>query len=102
MLIDNTASLLRFGGHGAAILRRYAEVTLRAVAHRLNAPRRLDGSDLIRWVDRVGAARGARRRFRDLQDRADALEGQARGDAPRLARLARRLYQWKREVIDGS
>ena len=31
-LIDNTASLLRFGGHGAAILRRYADATLRDVA----------------------------------------------------------------------
>jgi len=101
-LIDNTASLLRFGGHGSAIVKRYADVTLRDVAHRLNAPRRLQGPDLIQWVDRIGEARGARHRFRELQDRADMLEGNIRSDAPRLARLARRLFQWKREIIDGS
>ncbi len=101
-LIDNTASLLRFGGHGSAILKRYADVTLRDVAHRLNAPRRLEGPDLIGWVDRVGTARGATRKFRDLQDRADRLEANVRSDAPRLARLARQLHQWKREIIDGS
>ncbi len=101
-LIDNTASLLRFGGHGSAILKRYTDVTLRDVAHRLNAPRRLEGPDLIAWVDRVGTTRGATKRFRDLQDRADRLEVNVRSDAPRLARLARRLYQWKREIIDGS
>jgi len=101
-LIDNTASLLRFGGHGSAIVKRYADVTLRDVAHRLNAPRRLQGPDLVSWIDRIGEARGATRQFRELQERADLLEGSPRGDAPRLARLARRLYQWKREVIDGS
>jgi len=102
VLIDNTASLLRFGGHGSAILKRYTAVTLRDVAHRLNAPRKLKGAALIAWVDRVGEARGAKRKFRDLQDRADTLEGNVRRDGPRLARLARRLYQWKREIIDGS
>ena len=102
VLIDNTASLLRFGGHGTAILKRYAAVTLRDVAHRLNAPRKLKGGDLIAWVDRVGEARGAKRTFRDLQDRADSLEGNVRRDGPHLARLAGRLYQWRREIIDGS
>jgi hypothetical protein len=101
-LIDNTASLLRFGGHGSAIVKRYADVTLRDVAHRLNAPRRLQGPDLILWVDRVAEARGASRKFRDLRDRADMLEGNVRSDAPHLAKLARRLYQWKREIINGS
>ncbi len=101
-LIDNTASLLRFGGHGGAIVRRYSDVTLRDVAHRLNAPRRLESDELVRWVDRVGEARGATVKFRDLQARADTLDGTVRGEAPRLARLARRLYEWKQEIIDGS
>lgn len=102
VLIDNAASLLRFGGHGSAIVKRYADVTLRDVTQRLNAPRRLQGADLILWVNRVGEARGVRRKFGDLHERAETLEANVRSDGPRLARLARRLYQWKREIIDGS
>lgn len=102
VLIDNTASLLRFGGYGSEILRRYADVTLRDVAHRLNAPRKLDGAELIAWVDRVGAKRGAKRSFRELYDRIGKTGGNVHRDGSRLARLARRLYLWKREVIDGS
>jgi hypothetical protein len=102
MLIDNTASLLRFGGYGSEILRRYADVTLRDVARRLNAPRKLAGAELIEWVDRVGGKRGVKRKFRDLHDRIYRTEGNARRDGSRLARLARRLYLWKREIINGS
>ena len=101
-LIENTASLLRFGGFGSAILRRYADATLRDVADRLNAPRGLEGAALVAWVDRVARKRGAQRDFADLYDKACELEGNVRRDGPRLARLARRLYRWKREVIDGS
>lgn len=102
VLIDNTASLLRFGGYGSEILRRYADVTLRDVARRLNAPRKLDGGELIEWIDRVGGKRGVKRNFRDLHDRINKTEGNVRRDASRLARLARRLYLWKREIINGS
>jgi hypothetical protein len=102
VLIDNTASLLRFGGHGSEILRRYAEVTLRNVAHRLNAPRNLDGEALIDWVDRVGQARGVKRSFRELAGRIDKSRNHTRRDGAGLARMARRLYQWRREMIDGS
>lgn len=100
VLIDNTASLLRFGGHGSEILVRYAETTLRGVAHRLNAPRHLDDAALVEWVDRVGRARGVSRDYSEIRNRLYTIRG--KGDTLRLARAARRLYQWKREMIDGS
>lgn len=102
VLIDNTASLVRFGGHGSEILRRYADATLRDVARRLNAPRRLDGDELVDWIDNIGKKRGVKRSFRDLTDRIAGSRGDVRGDAYRLARLARRIYLWKREIINGS
>lgn len=101
-LIDNTASLLRFGGYGSEILRRYARVTLREVATRLNAPRKLDEDGLIDWVDRVGKARGVGARFRTLHERAARLAGDKRTDALHLAGTARRLYRWKQEMTNGS
>lgn len=102
MLIENTAGLVRFGGFGSEILRRYAEATLRDVARRLNAPRRLEGDELVRWVDRVGRKRGVKRSFRELSERIGSTRGNVRTDAYRQARLARRLYRWKREIVDGS
>lgn len=101
-LIENTASLLRFGGFGSAILKRYADAVLRDVARRLGAPRMLEDVALIEWVDGIGRKRGTRRDFRDLYDRVCMLERLGRGDGARVARLGARLYQWKREVIDGS
>ena len=102
VLIDNTASLLRFGGYGSEILRRYADVTLRDVARRLNAPRKLEGAELIDWIDGVGAKRGAKQNFRDLHARIGGTGGTIRRDASHLARLARKLYLWKRDIINGS
>ena len=77
-LLNNMASLLQFGGHGSVILRRYLDATLRDVVRRLRAPRTLEGEELIDWVDRVGAARGAQRRFRDLREQVEAASRQGR------------------------
>lgn len=101
-LLNNMASLLQFGGHGSVILRRYLDATLRDVVRRLRAPRTLEGEELIDWVDRVGAARGAQRRFRDLREQVEAASGKAGPGGPGLLGTAQDLYRWKREVIDGS
>ncbi len=101
-LIDNTASLLRFGGYGSVVLSRYAEVTMRDVARRLNAPRKLDERALIDWLVRIGEIRGVGTNFRVLHEKAGSLAGNAGGDGARLARAARNLYRWKQEIINGS
>ncbi len=100
-LIDNTANLLRYGGHGPEILRRYQSVTLRDVARRLHAPRNLDEDALVDWVDRVGEARGVRAKYRNLRHEAEARAGAANADNPRLALAAQNLYRWKQEIING-
>ncbi len=100
-LIDNMAGLLRHGGHGPEILRRYASLTLRDAARRLHAPRALDEAALPGWVDRIGAARGARSRYHDLRREIDAIVGTAKANSPRLARMARGLHRWKQEIING-
>lgn len=101
-LIDNMAGLLQYGGHGPEIIRRYVSNTLRHVAKRLHAPRKLGEDALIDWVDRVGAARGVSATYRDLRIDAEHLPRAARADSPRLARAARNIYRWKQEMINGS
>ena len=46
-LIDNTAGLLEFGGHGVAILNRYLRVALRDASARLHAPSTLRDAELL-------------------------------------------------------
>ncbi len=100
-LLANTASLLQFGGHGPEILRRYREATFREVARRLRAPRHLGEDALVDWVDRVGEARGLRRRYRDLRREVDAASAAAGRGGAGLLRAARNIYRWKQEIIDG-
>ena len=100
-LIDNTAALLRSGGHGPEILIRYLRVTLRDVARRLHLPRHLDEAALAALVDRIGHARGVAARYRVLRREAEATARAGGLHSLRLAQTARNLYRWKQEMIHG-
>ena len=100
-LLGNTAGLLQFGGHGPEILRRYREAAFRDVARRLRAPRHLGDDALVDWVDRVGEARGLRRRFADLRREVDAASAATGPGDAGLLRAARNIYRWKQEIVDG-
>jgi len=100
-LLNNTASLLQFGGHGPEILRRYRDATFRDVVRRLRAPRNIDEDSLVAWVDRVGKARGVRASFWDLRRKIEVVLGAASPNSPNLLRAAKSLYRWKQEIIHG-
>jgi hypothetical protein len=100
-LIDNTAALLRSGGHGPEILMRYLRVTLRDVARRLHLPRHLDEAALVVLVDRIGRARGAAASYGVLRREAEATARAGGLHGLRLAQTARNLYRWKHEMIHG-
>lgn len=101
-LIDNTASLLQFGGHNKEILKRYLEATLRDVGRRVHAPPGLDDTALAAWLDRIGEARGVRTQYQALRREVDALLASERGDGQRLLHAAHRLSYWKQEMLHGS
>ncbi|MEE8271390.1 MAG: DUF4350 domain-containing protein [Alphaproteobacteria bacterium] len=100
-LIDSTAGLLAYGGHGREIFRRYLDVVQRDVARRVHAPRDLGDAAFVAWLDRVGTARGTRTSYRALRERAEALIAAGRADGARLARAALGLYRWKGEMLHG-
>lgn len=100
-LINNTARLLERGGHAKDIFKRYLEVTLRDVAHRVHAPRHLDDEALIDWLDRVGKSHGVTTTYRSVRQRAERLTAASGADVARTARAARNLHRWKQEMLHG-
>jgi hypothetical protein len=100
-LIENAVDLLQEAGHGTAIVQRYPPVALRAVARRLHAPRRLNNSALVAWIDRVGTARGVKTSYRALRDEIENTASPQNANDIRVLRAVQRLYQWKQEMLDG-
>jgi hypothetical protein len=97
-LIANTAALIDFGGHHAALLKRYALVNLQEAARLLRAPRGLSDTALIVWLDRAGKSRNMSSRDSDLLQEAANTSPK---DLPRAFALARSIYFWKRELVHG-
>ncbi len=100
-LIDNTAGLLEFGGHGVAILNRYLRVTLRDVSLALHAPAQLRGDALVTWFDRVGKRRGVGVTCAEICQAVAEVARQQRSDGARLARVAQSVNRWKQEMLHG-
>jgi hypothetical protein len=100
-LLQNVANLLEIAGHQQVILRRYIHETIRDVARQLHAPAGLAGEQLIAWLQRVGSARNVKIDCAAIVRRASELAEAGRRDPAPLVRLARDIYRWKREIIDG-
>ncbi len=100
-LLENTACLLRYGGHSREILRRYCDTTLREVVRRLHAPKSTDEDSLTEWVDRVGQARGVGASLRNLRFETEAAIGGASPNDQQILKAAQNLCRWKQEILDG-
>ena len=101
-LIDNTAALLRFGGHAGHALRRYLQTTVQEVARTLHAPSGLDLHATARWLEQVAETRRVPIRLIDLEREVDQA-GQARRERERrVVDTARRIHRWKQEMTHGS
>ena len=102
-LLDNVARLMEYAGHHKVMLHRYVHSTVRDAGRQIHAPRNLDGAELVEWLQRAGSReRRDQGDCADILHRADELlkEPQQRsGD--RSSALARDIYRWKREIIDG-
>jgi hypothetical protein len=100
-LLQNIAKLLDLPAHHPVILRRYVHATIREVARQLHAPAGLTGASLIVWLQRVGAARGVTVDCAAVMRRASELAESGRREPGSSLHLARDIYRWKREIIDG-
>ncbi len=100
-LIENAANLLDYAGHHRTVVRRYVDETIRDVARRLRAPRDLSAAMTLAWLDRAGATRAVGVDVAALSRRAEEIAAVG-SDPAALEPLARDIYLWKQELIDGT
>lgn len=91
-LVDNSAGLIRMAGRQHRMAERYALLCRATVAKAVGAPRDLSEADLDRLLDRLSAQAG-QPAFTPLLD--EARRAQNPGE---LLSIARKLYDWKREM----
>lgn len=94
-LIDNIASLLRYGGHSVDVLKRYLDAVQNEVARRLHLPVRLDREEARAWLERYGEQRRVTVGFERLRREV------ARATGERVLPVAGRIYRWREEMIHG-
>ena len=97
-LIRSTADLLQHGDRTKAVLKRYLENAVQEARQTLRAPEGATGAELATWLDHVAEVRGTPDRVADLR-RAIDLEGGERTGA--ALRAARRIHDWKQEIVHG-
>jgi len=100
-LIENTASLLHFGGHTSDMLRRYFDDTVRHVRSRLHTPETMNPSDAQAWLDRVGASRGVEDSLASVQTQVREVLSSTKLAPRRAGAVAQRIHKWKEEMLHG-
>jgi hypothetical protein len=98
-LVDNTAELMRQGGHSALALERYFTATLADVARRLHVPPGLAGAELRAHLAALARARRVSLEIAALE-REVAEVSRAATPARALA-AAGRIHRFRQEMIDG-
>lgn len=99
-LIDNTASLLLFGGHMGEILGRYLAVVRRRTAHKLHAPQGLSDAQLSDWLEHVARTRGVTESFTKLERSIDMMAQGSFVSTGRVVITGVRLWKWEQEMTD--
>jgi len=92
-LTDNSAQLIRLAGREAKMAPGYAELTRKAAARAVGAPKELAGQALTDFLDRMGRQRGLADNLATLAHEAGRIDGRAA-----LTALAGRLYRWRLEM----
>jgi hypothetical protein len=101
VLIDNTAKLLVNGGHAGDSLLLYFRQTTRAVAAHFFLPPDLPDAERLARLQRITYLHGLTWDLAALERSIHQLpDGRRGGDA--AARIARRLYDWRMEMMTGS
>lgn len=98
-LIENIASLLRFGGQSSHVLRRYLKTAQAAVHRRLHVPAGASAEEAREWLDRHAEVRGIEGRLGRLEREVARAVGSRHVE--RVLVAARRIHRWKEEMIHG-
>jgi hypothetical protein len=100
-LVDNTAELLRAGGHVAHAAAAYLRAAREEVLARLRPPG-ASGGPPEAWLARIEAARGREGALRGLERRVQAIVNGRRGAEGEAVRTAQEIHRWREELTDGA
>jgi hypothetical protein len=100
-LIENTARLFELARYQPVIIKRYVYAIIRAVARQLHAPSGMSDAALVEWLRRTGQARAVEVDCGSVLSTASELASSGRGGATPLSALARDIFRWKQEIVDG-
>jgi hypothetical protein len=99
-LVENTAELLRAGGHAAEAARAYLRASLEVVLARMPPPGGAETPET--WLLRLEAARGREGTLRRLQWRVARMVDGKRGAEAEAVRAAQQISRWREELTDGA
>jgi hypothetical protein len=100
-LLDNIARLSEFAGHQRLMVQRYVETSIRDTAKQVHAPKGLSDEELAKWLQRMGQAKGVKTDNVEILNRTNRLIGQENSDLREYIELARSIYRWKQEILNG-
>ncbi len=100
-LLDNIARLSEFAGHQRLIVQRYVEASIRDTAKQVHAPKGLSDEELAKWMQRMSQAKGVETDNIEILNRTNRLIGQESRDLRDYIELARSIYRWKQEILNG-
>jgi hypothetical protein len=101
VLIDNTAGLLRYGGHLDHAVHRYYRVTLEEIGREMHAPAGLDPASFQRWLVQIAAARGLSADLQQLEGRVAKFVRRERAEQEALL-IGRAIHRFRQEMLHGS
>ena len=101
-LIENTAKLFTLARYQPVIVRRYVYAMIRDAGRTLHAPAGLTDSALIVWLQRTGQARDVGVDCAAVLTAAGELGGGSQSSYTSMAALARDIFRWKQEIVDGG
>lgn len=101
VLIGNTAKLFEFARYQPVIVKRYVYAIIRDVARQLHAPEGMSDAAMVEWLRRNSQARALDIDCGTIVASADELAAGGRWGLAPLAAIARDIFRWKREIIDG-
>jgi hypothetical protein len=102
VLVDNTAALLRLGGHSAYTLGRYLDSLTQEVARVLHADSAGKPGEARARLRRIGRRRRVTEDLAAIESAVERLRGEKSPAPAAVLAVARRVHRWREEMLSWS
>lgn len=100
-LIDNTAELLEFGGHGPFVLGRYYRAALGSVCRRLHLELPRTSANARSRLVNITHMRSPEFNFGKMDKEISSVARDSSSRPPQVLALARAIHRWQQEMTHG-